>query len=93
MAKQIEWPDFSAHVAEYIGTEKSEIKDDTNLYSDLGLDSLGLFSLGMFLIKTYGVEIPLSAVTMIETIGDIYRLMNNPILQTDAQKPGTNETV
>lgn len=71
----IDWTDFAEKVADYTGMEKNEINEETNIYNDLGVDSLGLFSLGMYLIKTYNVQIPLSSVATIETIGDIYSLM------------------
>lgn len=83
MDKRIEWSDFSEKIAEYTGMEVSEIKDETNIYSDLGMDSLGLFSLGMFLIKTYEVKISLSAVATIESIHDIYALMNGETVIVD----------
>lgn len=76
MNNKIDWSDFTQKVSEYTGIELSEINEETNIYSDLGMDSLGLFSLGMFLIKTYGTKIPLSSVATIETVGDIYKLMN-----------------
>ncbi len=79
MSNRIDWADFVQKTSEYTGMEASEINEGTNVYSDLGMDSLGLFSLGMFLIKTYGVKIPLSAVATIETVGDIYRLMNEQL--------------
>jgi acyl carrier protein len=77
MSSKIEWPDFAAKIADYTGLEKDDIKKDANLYSDLRVDSLGLFSLGMYLIKEYGIQIPLSAVATIETVNDIFTLMNN----------------
>ncbi|KNY28040.1 acyl carrier protein [Pseudobacteroides cellulosolvens] len=77
MDKKVEWDDFAVKVSEYVGVESSDIKVDTNLYSDLGMDSLGLFSLGMYLTKTYKVTVPLSAVATIETVGDIYNIMND----------------
>ncbi|WP_010249067.1 acyl carrier protein [Acetivibrio cellulolyticus] len=76
MNNKIEWSDFVQKVSEYTGIEVSEINEGTNIYSDLGMDSLGLFSLGMFLIKEYGIKIPLSSVATIEAVGDIYKLMN-----------------
>jgi acyl carrier protein len=76
MSKSIEWSDFTEKVSEYTGIEKAEIINDTDIYSDLGMDSLGLFSLGMFLIKNFGIQIPLSSVATIETVGDIFKLMN-----------------
>jgi acyl carrier protein len=77
MNKKIEWSDFLEKVSDYTGIEKSEISEDTNLYADLGMDSLAFFSLGMHLIKTYRVEIPLSSVATIETVKDFYSLMND----------------
>ena len=78
-AKKIEWPDFAEKIADYAGLEKDEISKDMNIYSDLGVDSLGLFSLGMYLIKNYGIEIPLAAVATIETLDDIFTLMNKQV--------------
>jgi len=72
----IEWNSFVEKICEYAGMEKDEIKKETNVYSDLGMDSLGLFSLGMFLIKSFSRSIPLSSVASIETVGDIFTLMN-----------------
>ncbi|HEX3044780.1 MAG TPA: acyl carrier protein [Bacillota bacterium] len=77
MAEKLEWSHFIKTVADFTGVETSEINEKTNLYSDLGLDSLGLFSLGMHLIKTYHLKIPLAAVATIETVYDIYRLMKD----------------
>lgn len=77
MINKIEWSDFLEKVADYIGIEISEISEDTNLYADLGMDSLAFFSLGMYLIKTYEIQIPLSSVATIQTIKDIYELLNS----------------
>lgn len=75
MQTELNWENFKAKVAEYTGTEPDEIKKDTNLYNDLGIDSLGLFSLGMFLIKTFGTQIPISSVARIETSYDMFTTM------------------
>jgi acyl carrier protein len=85
VSNKIEWTDFLEKVSEYTGIEKVEINEDTNLYADLGMDSLAFFSLGMHLIKTYGVQIPLSAVATIETVKDFYSLMNEQVTK-DNQK-------
>lgn len=79
MANQLDWKDFMAKIADYTGLEKDDVRADTNLYSDLGLDSLGLFSLGMYLIKEYQVQIPLASVASIETVNDIFNLMNEQV--------------
>lgn len=77
MINKIEWADFLEKAADYIGIEKSELSEDTNLYADLGMDSLAFFSLGMYLIKSYEVQIPLSSVATIQTIKDIYEILNS----------------
>lgn len=76
MTKTIEWADFAEKIADYTGLEPADIRPEVNVYGDLGMDSLGLFSLGMYLLKTYQVEIPLSAVATIETVGNIFELLN-----------------
>lgn len=72
MAEILEWNHYIDHVAEYLGVDKSELNQATHIYDDLGIDSLGLFSLGLDLIKIYGCKIPLSAVSTIATLGDLY---------------------
>lgn len=76
MSKKIEWTDFVEKVSSYTGIEINELSKETNIYEDLGFDSLGLFSLGLFLNKSYDISIPLSAVATIETIGDIFITLN-----------------
>jgi len=75
MKIELDWNDFKLKVSEYTGTEPDDLVEETNLYNDLGMDSLGLFSLGMFLIKSYGIQIPISAVARIETVHDMYTVM------------------
>jgi acyl carrier protein len=81
MPNTIEWTDFTQKIADYTGMEQSEIHQETNIYNDLGMDSLGLFSLGMYLIKQYKVKIPLTAVATIETVGNIFALMNEQVVE------------
>lgn len=76
---EIEWADFAEKIADYTGLEKADIRPEMNIYNDLGMDSLGLFSLGMYLLKTYSVEIPLSAVATIETVENIFVLINQQV--------------
>ncbi|HEY9062719.1 MAG TPA: acyl carrier protein [Pseudobacteroides sp.] len=83
MSRTVDWNDFALKVSEYVGVEKGEIEEDTNLYGDLGMDSLGLFSLGMYLTKTYKVTVPLSAVATIETCKDIFNIMNDCLAKKD----------
>lgn len=79
MAEKIVWADFATKIADYTGLEAGEIRPTMNIYNDLGMDSLGLFSLGMYLLKTYRVELPLSAVATIETLDNIFALMNQQV--------------
>jgi acyl carrier protein len=77
MAELIEWNDFAERISEFTGIDVDKISNDTNIYSDLGMDSLGLFSLGMFLIKVYNTKFPLSSVASLQTVGDIFKMSNN----------------
>ena len=77
MIKKIDWSDFVEKVSSYSGIEINELKYETNIYSDMGVDSLGLLSLGLFLMKTYEINLPLSSVATIETLGDIFNMMND----------------
>lgn len=73
----IEWNEYINKVSDYIGKDPGQINENTNIYGDLGLDSLGIFSLGMYLVKEFKVKISLNSIAAIETIGDIYRLLIN----------------
>ncbi len=79
MTDKIEWDDFTQKLADYSGLEKEDIRPELNIYKDLGMDSLGLFSLGMYLLNVYKVKVPVSAVAAIETVENIYELMNRHI--------------
>jgi len=76
----IEWSEFVLKIAEYTGVEADSISETTNLYNDLGMDSLGLFSMGMYLTKNYQVSIPVSSVAHIETVGEIRNMINEQII-------------
>jgi acyl carrier protein len=76
MADKIAWEDFASRIADFTGVSVEKLTRETNIFNDLGMDSLGLFSLGMYLIKTYQRKIPLSAVATMETVGDILDNLN-----------------
>lgn len=76
MAK-ITLDEFKERVADYIGTEPEDILETTNLYEDLGVDSLGLFSLGMYLAKIYGTQKSIASLASIENVGELYELFAN----------------
>ena len=74
--EKLDWNDFKQKVAEYAGIDPGTISEQTNVFDDLGLDSLGLFSMGTYLIRIYSVTIPLSSVARIQTVHDIFTMMN-----------------
>lgn len=72
MSESLDFGAFSRRVAEFLGKDPSAITRPIHLYDDLGLDSLGMFSLGMYVIKCFGITLPLSEVATIATLGDLY---------------------
>jgi acyl carrier protein len=72
VSETLDWSAFSGRVAEFLGMEQSAITRPIHLYDELGLDSLGMFSLGMYVIKCFGITLPLSEVATIATLGDLY---------------------
>lgn len=87
MPEILEWEHFKKTVGDFLGKEPGNLTRDTDLYDDIGIDSLGLFSLGMTLIKTYGCKIPLNVVSSIRTIGNLFDEMMNRYLQVETNKP------
>jgi acyl carrier protein len=75
MADQLTWEHFLGTLASGLGMETEELKRETHLYNDIGIDSLGIFSVGMKLIKTYSVTLPLALVSSIQTVGDLFDAM------------------
>lgn len=71
----VNWNEFVKSIADYTGVEIEEITRETNLYGDLCMDSLGLFSLGINLTNIFKLQVPLSSVATIETVGDMYDLI------------------
>lgn len=75
----IEWAEFSGLVADYIGIELDQLKQETNIYNELGIDSLGIVSLGMKLQYKYKVTVPLSEVSGITTLGEMLEVLNKHV--------------
>ncbi|MBN2738005.1 MAG: acyl carrier protein [Spirochaetales bacterium] len=75
MAEKLSWELFQQTLIASLGLEQDELKEETHLYNEIGLDSLGLFSLGMKLIKIYDIKLPLSIVATIQTLGDLYQAL------------------
>lgn len=72
----LNWDEFKQHISDYVGVDAAEITESTDVYDDLYLDSLGLFSLGSHITETYQLNIPLSLVASISTVGEIFNLLN-----------------
>ncbi|MGD9201597.1 MAG: phosphopantetheine-binding protein [Chitinispirillia bacterium] len=77
MSEELEWSHFIKTMTAALGVEKEELRPDTNLYDDIGIDSLGIFTLGMKLTDTYGIKPPISVVATIQTVQDLYNTMDN----------------
>jgi acyl carrier protein len=75
------WEKFIEEISNFTGVEINELRKETMIYEDLGMDSLGLFSLGMHLIKVYDVKVPLAAVASIESLDDIYSLLEEEFIK------------
>lgn len=72
----LDWNEFVKCIADYVGMEEDEITRETDLYSDLMMDSLGLFSMGIYLSGLYKLEVPLSSVAVLSNVGDMFDLIN-----------------
>lgn len=72
MVEAFNWPGYRVRVAEFLGVKPEAITRETNIYVELGIDSLGMFSLGMHLIKCFRIKLPLSEVSTIATVGDLF---------------------
>lgn len=76
MKAELTWDAYRAKVAGFLGLEPAELDRPTHLFNELCIDSLGIFSLGMHLIEAYGISVPLSEVSSIATVGDLYDAMD-----------------
>lgn len=72
---QIDFTEFAKNIADYVGIEEDQVSKETDLYSDLMVDSLGLFSMGIYLTGIYHLEVPLSSVAVISKVGELYDLL------------------
>lgn len=72
----LDWNEFAKHIADYVGMEANEIMKETDLYTDLLIDSLGLFSMGIYLNDIYHLEVALSSVAVISKVGELFTLLN-----------------
>ena len=76
MTEPITWEPFQETVAAHLGLQKEDVAEATDIYRDLGLDSLGVVSLGMKLYAVFKIKVPMSTVSRIFTLGDVFRIIN-----------------
>ena len=62
-------------ICQYANIAPEEITGETNIRSDLGLNSLELVNLAVAIEDEFDVEIPDRAVAGIETVGDVIALL------------------
>jgi len=62
-------------VAEQLGVDVAELKEDTSLKDDLNADSLDLFQIIMSIEEEFDIEIPTEDTENIATIGDIEKYL------------------
>ncbi|SES90535.1 acyl carrier protein [[Clostridium] polysaccharolyticum] len=72
---QLNFKEFAKNIADYVGMEESQIREETDLYSDLLIDSLGLFSMGIYLTGIYHLEVPLSSVAIVSKVGELFDVL------------------
>ena len=64
-------------VADQLGVEAEEIKEDSTFVDDLGVDSLDIVELIMRFEDEFGVEIPDEKAEKIKTVNDIVKYIDS----------------
>ncbi|WP_119394491.1 acyl carrier protein [Salinibius halmophilus] len=80
------WDEFQQLVCDHLGMEQDEVGPQTNLYTDLGIDSLGVVSLGLVTQKHFQVQLPLASLTGISTLGGLCELLVEHLVDHQLQK-------
>ncbi len=70
---------FKQIIAEELGIDPSEVKEDARFIEDLGADSIGLMELVMKLEEEFGVTIPDEDIEKIQTVGDAIRYIQEKL--------------
>ena len=60
------------HLAEKLGLDLEEIKDDSTLENNLGADSLDKFEIAIDLEKFYNISIPDDEIESLETVTHLF---------------------
>ena len=64
-------------IAEQLGIEAAEVKEESNFKDDLNADSLDLFEMIMAMEEEFGVEIPSDDLDQIATVQDVMDYLKN----------------
>jgi acyl carrier protein len=75
MKPELTWESYLQRVSAFLGREPVSLSRTTHLFDELCIDSLGIFSLGMHLIDAFKIRVPLSEVSAIATVGDLFESM------------------
>ena len=62
-------------VAEQLGVNEAEIKNESSFVDDLGADSLDTVELVMALEEEFNVEVPEDEIEGVKTVGQAYNLI------------------
>ena len=62
-------------LAEQLGIDAKNIKDDANILEDLGADSLDIIEMLMALEDEYGVTIPDDQINKVKTVQEVANLI------------------
>lgn len=66
-----------AMIAEQLGMDESQIREDSNLREDLGADSLDQLELIMAVEEEFGIEIPVEDLGDVTTLKDVIDYLND----------------
>lgn len=64
-------------INETIHVDVSEVTDESNLVTDLGLDSLDSVEITMAVEEKYGITISETEMENVKTVGDLVKLVEN----------------
>lgn len=76
MGKKLDWKTLQKTLIDYFKIDESLIQKKTNIYNDIGLDSLGILGMGMKLQAEFNITIPLAEVSSIKTLEDVLIKLN-----------------
>jgi len=79
--RTLDFQEFRTIVGGFLGLEVSDLRPESNIYQEIGIDSLGLVNLGVKIQKRFGITIPAAAVIEIRTIGELYEAIRTLVEQ------------